>query len=48
MNERQLRLKLEARDLDEDEIEGILDEFADMWRRGECDGTLQEVLSESD
>ena len=48
MNERQLRLRLEARDLDEDEIENILDEFADMWRRGECDVTLQEVLSESD
>jgi hypothetical protein len=47
MNERQLRLKLEARDLDDDEIENILDEFADMWRLGECDGTLQEVLNES-
>jgi hypothetical protein len=48
MNERQLRLKLEARDLDDDEIDSILDEFADMWRRGECDGTLAEVLNESD
>jgi hypothetical protein len=47
MNERQLRLKLEARDLDDDEIDSILDEFADMWRRGEFDGTLQEVLNDS-
>jgi hypothetical protein len=30
MNERQLRLKLEARDLDEDEIELIIDDWADL------------------
>jgi hypothetical protein len=30
MNERQLRLKLEARDLDDDEIEFIVDGWVDL------------------
>lgn len=30
MNERQLRLKLEADDLDDDEIELIIDEWVDL------------------
>jgi SOS response regulatory protein OraA/RecX len=40
MNEKQLRRKLEERDLDEQEIEEILDTFADLLLLDEAHVTL--------